>query len=70
LKLTLTPAGPNHATVAVKSGGFTDAWRWQSATGKFTSATLHGFRKGGFDVTVNGNALPPAPASPPSEPPA
>jgi len=62
LTVTLTPDGPDKATVTVQSAGFTDTWQWQAAEGKFESAAWHGTRDGGFDVTVDAKtAQPPAP---------
>jgi len=64
LKVVLTPEGPDKATVTVTGPGIADTWQWQAATGgkKFEAATLHGSRKGGFDVVVDGKtAAPPAP---------
>jgi hypothetical protein len=62
--VTLKTDGPNQATVTVQSAGFTDTWQWQAATGKFTPSTLHGSRKGGFDVVVDASSTPPAPLIP------
>jgi hypothetical protein len=73
LKVTLTPDGPDKATVKVQApgsadgpdkvgidGGFVDTWEWQSAKGRFEASTLHGVRKGAFDVTVDAKCVPPA----------
>jgi hypothetical protein len=59
LKVKLTPDGADKATVTVESAGFTDTWQWQAGKGKFDASTLHGSRKGGFDVTVNAKDAPP-----------
>jgi hypothetical protein len=62
LKLTFTPSGPEKATVTVTGTGISDSWDWQAATGKFDASTIHGTRKGGFDVLVNAqSAAPPDP---------
>ena len=62
LRLTFTPAGLYKATVTVTGSGIDDKWEWQAATGKFAPSTLHGSRKGGFDVLVNAQtAAPPKP---------
>jgi hypothetical protein len=60
LKVKLAPEGPNKATVTVESAGFKDTWQWQAAAGEFEASTLHGARKGGFDVTVDAKSAPPA----------
>ena len=60
LKVKLAPDGPDKATVKVESAGFTDTWEWLSAKGRFEPSTLHGSRKGGFDVTVDAGSAPPA----------
>ncbi len=59
LKLTLTPDGPDKATITVAAAGIADTWQWQAATGRFQAGTLHGVRKGGFDVTVDATTSPP-----------
>jgi hypothetical protein len=62
VRVKLAPEGPNKATVTVESGGFRDTWQWQSAGGKFEASTLHGSRKGGFDIVVDAkSAAPPVP---------
>lgn len=61
LKLTFTPAGAEKATVTVTGSGINDKWEWQSATGKFTAANLHGIRKGGAEIDVNDQTATPPP---------
>ena len=62
VKVTLTPDGPDKATIAVSGPGIADTWQWQAAKGKFEAATWHGSRPGGFDLTVDAQtAVPPAP---------
>lgn len=62
LKLAFTPSGPDKGTVTVSGKGINDTWDWQAATGKFDASTLHGSRKGGFDVKVDAQtAAPPKP---------
>jgi hypothetical protein len=60
LKVKFTPDGADKATVTVESAGFTDTWQWQAAKGQFEASTVHGSRKGGFDVTVDAKSVPPA----------
>ena len=60
LKLTLTPNGPEKATLTVTGAGIADTWQWEAAKGKFEAATWRGTRKGGFDVKVDAkNVAPP-----------
>ena len=62
VKVTLTPDGPDKATITVTGSGIADTWRWEAAKGKFVAATWHGSRLGGFDLTVDAQtAVPPAP---------
>jgi hypothetical protein len=62
VKVTLTPDGPDKATITVSGPGIADTWHWEAAKGKFEAATWHGSRQGGFDVTVDAQtAVPPAP---------
>lgn len=61
LKVAFQAEGPDKATVTVESAGFTDTWQWQSGAARFTAGTLHGVRKGGFDVTMDAKDVPPAP---------
>ena len=62
VKVTLTPEGPDKATITVTGPGIADTWQWEAAKGKFDAATWHGSRHGGFDVTVDAKtAVPPAP---------
>ena len=62
VKVTLTPDGPDQATIMVSGPGIADTWKWQAAKGKFEAATWHGSREGGFDLTVDAQtAVPPAP---------
>jgi hypothetical protein len=60
LKLTFTPNGPDKATVAITGTGIDDTWDWQTAKAKFEASTLHGTRKGGFDVLVNSQTAAPS----------
>ncbi len=61
VKVTLTPEGPDKATITVTGPGIADTWQWEAAKGKFDAATWHGSRRGGFDVTVDAKtAVPPA----------
>jgi hypothetical protein len=64
LKLTFTPNGADQATVTVESAGFSDTWQWQAPTAKFKASTIHGNRKGGFEVMVDASSTPPAPQLP------
>jgi hypothetical protein len=62
VKVTLTPDGPDKATITVSGPGIADTWQWQAAKGKFEAATWHGSRPGGFDLAVDAQtAVPPAP---------
>jgi hypothetical protein len=62
VKVTLTPDGPDKATITVSGPDIADTWQWQAAKGKFEPATWHGLRPGGFDLTVDAQtAVPPAP---------
>ncbi len=62
VKVTLTPDGPDKATITVSGQGIADTWKWEAAKGRFEAATWHGSRQGGFDVTVDAQtAAPPAP---------
>jgi hypothetical protein len=62
VKVTLTPDGPDKATITVSGPDIADTWQWQAAKGKFEAATWHGSRPGGFDLTVDAQtAVPPAP---------
>ncbi len=62
VKVTLTPDGPDQATILVTGPGINDTWRWTAAKGRFEAATWHGSRPGGFDLTVEAKtAVPPAP---------
>jgi hypothetical protein len=62
VKVTLTPDGPDKATITVSGPGIADTWRWEAAKGKFDAATWHGSRRRGFDITVDAKtAVPPAP---------
>ena len=62
MKVTLTPDGPDKATITVSGPGIADTWQWQAAKGKFDAATWHGSRQGGFDLTVDAQtSVPPAP---------
>lgn len=66
LQLTFTPNGPDRATITVKATGIEDTWNWQTAPGRFVASSLHGWRKGGFDVRVNArDAAPPSWEVPP-----
>ena len=66
LKITLTPDGPDKATLTVTGEGISDTWQWQAATGRFEASTLHGSRKGGFDLLVDAaTAVPPSWTEPP-----
>jgi hypothetical protein len=60
VKVTLTPDGPDKATIQVSEPGIADTWEWQAARSEFEAATWHGSRQGGFDITVTSqNAAPP-----------
>ena len=59
LKLSFQPSGPDRATVTVSGAAVNDVWEWQTATGKFDASSVHGVRKGGFDVLVNGQTAAP-----------
>ena len=62
VKVTLTPDGPDKATLTVSGPGIADTWQWQAGKGKFEAATWHGSRRGGFDITVDAKtAVPPSP---------
>jgi hypothetical protein len=62
VKVTLTPDGPDKATITVSGPGIADTWHWEAAKGKFEAATWHGSRQGGFDITVDAQtAVPPTP---------
>ena len=62
LKVVLTPAGKDKATVTVTGADISDTWQWQAAAGKFEASMLKGTRPNGFDVTVDAKtAAPPAP---------
>ena len=50
------------ALVTVRSGKFTDTWRWTPAAARFEASTLRGSRPGGFEVAIDPKtAAPPAP---------
>jgi len=61
LKLIFKPDGPEKAKITVTGTGVNDTWDWQAATGKFDASTLHGLRKGGFDVLINAQTAAPPP---------
>ena len=53
LKVTLTADGPDRAIVTVTGADVADTWQWDASAGRFESATWHGSRRNGFDVTVD-----------------
>ena len=62
VKVTLTPDGPDKATITVSGPGIADTWQWEAAKGKFEAATWHGSRRGGFHLVADAKtAVPPAP---------